>query len=1303
MNSSSDQLASCIQSAQKSKLAPRAAQLLEALLLSLLLLVLLANETLAQSHVAPLPPEIENEQILGINKQDWHATLMPYANLKEALQAKRHDSTFARSLNGTWKFHWVKTPEERPEDFFRTDFNDSKWDDISVPSNWQLLGYGTPYYRNFGYTFKKDWPRVMTEPPKEFTAYTERNPVGSYRRTFEVPSDWAGRHVYLSFDGVDAAFYLWINGQKVGYSTNSRNVAEFDITPYLSNKGPNLVAVEVYRYCAGSYIEDQDMWRLSGIFRNVTLWSAPPVQLSDFTITTDLDSQYRDATLALSASVRNEGTAASAAGQLIVTLYDKSGQPVSGATQSVPVPSLAAAAKTNLTFKLPVADPEKWTAETPNLYTAVLELQSPGQTSEWISSRVGFRKIEIKGRVFTINGVPVKLKGANRHENWPDTGHYVSEERMIRDIELLKQANCNHVRTSHYSNDPRWYELCDQYGLYLVAEANVESHGLKEILGREPRYEKAMVDRNVANVDNFKNHPSIVVWSLGNESGAGNNFEAALKKVKELDPTRPVHYEGFKLGETNPTDIESRMYRSPQAAADIATSPKYTKPFYLCEFAHAMFNSMGALKEFNDVFDKYPEIMGGAIWEWEDQGIWNRRDPKRPYLAYGGGFGEFPNNGFFIHKGVVFSDRSPKPHYPEVKRVYQWINFEPLDLAHGKIKIRNKYAFLNLKEFTGHWTLTEDGVPIQSGNLPALDLAPGHEKELSFNAPTIQPKPGAEYFLNLSITLAKDQLWAKAGYDIANAQMAFPVSSTPLPKSEVPGKPLQLSNVSSDPVITGEGFKIVFDRATGTPSKLERDGVNVLLPNGGPRLNLWRAQHRNDDHYAETGWKSAGLNDLKIVEVDFSAAQIKPDSVRVTASIQYEGRGNFRVLHTASYSITGDGTIFVDNTIVPEGPRIYLARVGVRLLLDPQLNQVEYFARGPMENYSDRKQGSDVGRYRSTVAEQLTPYSKPMECGNHEDMRWLSLGGAGLPVLLIQKANDLLQFSALPYTDEELDAAPYAVDLPRSKATVLCLSGKTLGVGSQSCGPMPLPDSLVESEPTSFSYVLRLLPKDCKTTAEIARQLAPLERIYPAISLRDVNGLVTLTGAPGQTLEYSFDGKTWNPYEKPVAFSEEKSFWYRTKRADQFLTVEKTFLPLTARSYWTASAKSTQGDDFNPMYALDGDPETYWHSQYSPKTAAPPHEFTVNLGRERKIKGCIITSRKNTKNGRAKTYTIHISPDGKQWGNAIAQGTLAENPDSQIITLPSAVSTKFVKFSIITDYSGKNFANIAEFDIVPAD
>ena len=1050
------------------------------------MLALFALIPLLHAQQAVLPSAVEDEQVLGINKEPYHATLMPYKDRSEALLANRSASSWARSLNGHWKFHWVPRPEERPIDFYQPGFDVSAWKEIPVPSNMEVEGYGTPIYTNFTYPFKKDWPRVTSEPPKEYTAYLERDPVGSYRREFEVPSAWNGRRIFITFDGVDAGFFVWVNGKKVGYSVNSRNPAEFDLTSYVVPGQKNVLAVEVYRYTAGSYMEDQDMWRLSGIFRNVTLWSAPQVHVRDFALAADLDSNYRDGILRVTAKIKNYSAVAQPARRLQVELVTRDGS-ASIAQTTVAVPGLAPGEEQAVSTSLAVARPAKWTAETPNLYTTVLSLVGDAKSAEVLSARTGFRKIEIKDAVFMINGVPVKLKGANRHENWPDTGHYVSEERMVRDLELLKQVNANHVRTSHYTDDPRWYELADEYGIYLVAEANVECHGYMNVLDREPRYEKSIVDRNVANVENLKNHPSVVVWSLGNECGGGSSFKTALAAVKAIDSTRPTHYEPFGGGPNLPTDIESQMYTNTTELQRAGEDPKRTKPLYLCEYAHAMNNSMGSVGDYNDLFDKYPTLMGGAIWEWEDQGLWNGRDPNHQYMAYGGDFGDFPNDKYFIHKGVVFSDRSPKPHYPELKRVYQWVSFTPIDVEHGKIGIRNRYAFTNLSKFVPHWTLSEDGVTIDQGTLAPIDLAPGASKEVTLPVKLVSPKAGREYFVQLSFELAKPEVWAKAGYEVATDQ--FELHAAPSVRTMVP-QPAGALNLSQDDrsiTLKGDRFSVVFDKLQGTISQITRGSMAMLVSGGGPKLYLWRAPHRNDDQWASKSWDKYGVNSLQTTVKEIKATQLSDSSIVVEAALLEQGHEGWSATFTTAYTIAGDGSIAVKNNFVPAGEKIPLARIGVRLMLNKSLDRFTYLGRGPMENYSDRDRGSDVGLYSSSVQEQLTPYPKPMEAGNHEDVRWAALGGNGLPTLLAASEGKLLQVSALPLMDEQLEAPAHSEDLPPSNSTVLTLDTKTLGVGSNSCGPKPLPRYMVWSEPTEFSYVLRLLPAGDDNLSDAAR------------------------------------------------------------------------------------------------------------------------------------------------------------------------------------------------------------------------
>ena len=1028
---------------------------------------------------APVPFEIEDPECIGINKEPHHATLMPYADLREALAANRHASSFCRSLNGTWRFNWVSWPQSRPVEFFKPGFDVSSWKEIPVPSNWQILGYGTPIY-NFALTIKKDFPRVMNAPPKTYTSYIERNPVGSYRRDFEVPAEWIGRRIFITFDGVDAGFFLWVNGKKVGYSVNSRNAAEFDITK-LVKPGKNMIAVEVYTYTSGTYLEDQDMWRLSGIFRNVTIWSAPQLHVRDFFIKTDLDDRYRDGTVEVNARVRNYSEKPVKASTLAIQLY-QAGMAVRSAMAEGPVPDLRPGeeASVNLTFNVP--DPEKWTAETPNLYTTVLTVRQGNRVIETLSSRTGFREIEIRGKLFLVNGTPIKLKGVNRHEHWPDVGHAITEAQMIRDLEMIKQGNCNFVRTSHYTDDPRWYELCDEWGIFLVAEANAECHSYVGrafvcALNEDPTIKAAIIDRNMANAENLKNHPSVILWSLGNECGrGGTNFRAAMASVRALDPTRPIYYCDFGFGAGNPGDIDAQAYDDFNDLDQIVNDTSFKKPFLMPEYGHAMFNSMGSLVEYSEVFDKYPGLLGGAIWEWQDQGIYNNRNPDRPIIAFGGGFGDFPNAHYFIHKGVVASDRSLKPHYPEMKKAYQWIGISADDIDRGVFKIKNKYQFINLDGFLGEWTLSENGTEISRGTLNLPKLLPGKETLITIPYHIAAFNPGSEYFLRISFTLANDVGWAGKGFEMAWQQFEIPSKLSDFEVVLPATHPLAMIENNNEVVITSSGFVVVFDKSAGTFTKFESRGVNILKPSGGPRLHLWRAPHRDDDMWADKGWVESGLKELKWTTGKVVIDRKSSSAINISVSLTGEGKNNFSVSHEVVYTIFGDGTIHAENTFSSNKPDLALARIGVRMFIDKGFDQFSYFGRGPMENYADRKLGSDIGMYHSTVNEQLTPYEKPMEAGNHEDVRRAKVTNTSGNGIMVNCDSTLLQVSALPYSDEELEKPEYRIDLPQVSSTVFCISYRTLGVGSASCGPWPLPEYTVKAIPCTFSYRLRLLP-----------------------------------------------------------------------------------------------------------------------------------------------------------------------------------------------------------------------------------
>lgn len=1013
---------------------------------------------------APLP-DWDNPTVFERNKEPAHATLVPYPDEALALACDRYASPFLKLLNGTWKFHYAPSPAAAPEGFEALDYDDSAWDDIAVPGNWQLQGYDRPIYVNVQYPFPADtYPRVPRDD----------NPTGSYRLRFTVPEAWAGRQVFVLFEGVDSAFHLWLNGQEIGYSQDSRVPAEFNITPYL-RPGENLLAVRVYRWSDGSWLEDQDYWRLSGIFRDVYLWSAPAVHVRDFWVRTELDEAYEDATLRVLAQVRSYGP--TAGGYVLeVQLYDADGQPVleTPIRQTVEV---ASGGERPVELAAAVANPKKWSAEHPDLYTLLLTLRAAdGSILEVESCRVGFRQVEIRDGRFWVNGVPIYLKGVNRHEHDPDTGHTISVESMIRDIRLMKQFNFNAVRTSHYPNDPRWYELCDQYGLYLIDEANLESHGIWDTPSKDPLWREAFVARAIRMVERDKNHPSVVIWSLGNESGHGPNHAAMADWIHRREPTRPVHYESAHHEPY--VDIVSTMYPSIDRLIEFATREGEERPFVMCEYAHSMGNSTGNLQEYWDTIRSHRRLIGGFIWDWVDQGLRRRTPEGVEWFAYGGDFGDLPNDGAFCCNGLVSPDRDPHPALWEHKKVVQPVSVTPVDLAAGIIEVRNGYDFADLSGLRGSWTLSADGAILQQGELPRLSLRPGERQRVT--VPLSQPdlRPGTEYWLDISFALAEAAPWAEQGHEVAWEQFRMPYAVPAGPRVEPAAmSALRLEETPAAITIEGDGWLLAFDRAAGTIASWQAHGAEFIAR--GPRLAIWRAPTDNDsnlwgDERLALRWRDAGLDRLVEEIRSVEAVRTAPQCVRVSVRSRVappEGAAGFDCEYT--YTIWGSGDVLVDAHVLPYGELPPLPRIGLRLELPGALDTFTWYGRGPQETYPDRKLGARVGVYSGSVDEQFYPYLVPQETGNRTDVRWAALtrpDGVGL----LAVGMPILNVSALHYTPEDLTEARHPHELRRREEVILHLDQHHSGLGNASCGPGRLPQYHVQ--PVETHVRTRLWP-----------------------------------------------------------------------------------------------------------------------------------------------------------------------------------------------------------------------------------
>jgi len=1006
----------------------------------------------------------ENPAVFGVNKESPHASFQRYCSSEAAVSGSL-PGRFLRSLNGKWNFNWVSRPSERPVEFYKPGYDVSSWDLITVPANWELQGYGTPIYTNITYPFGPPAPPFIPH---------NNNPVGSYRKEFTVPRDWDGRRIVIHFAGVESAFYIWVNGEKVGYSEGSRTPAEFDLTRYV-HAGSNTLAVEVYRWSDGSYLEDQDFWRLSGIFRDVFLYSTPELYVRDFQVKTELDSEYKDALLTVSVDLENYSGQASLGGKVGLSIKDATGRDVipEQAEQVDALPGKSVKVEFEESVKAPVL----WSAENPYLYSLLLTLNdSDGNILEAVPFKIGIRQVEMRSGQILINNIPVLFKGVNRHEHDPDTGHYITRESMIQDIELMKQHNINAVRTCHYPDVPEWYELCDEYGIYLIDEANIESHGMgyrpDTTLGNNPVWKEAHLDRTRRMVERDKNHASVVIWSLGNEAGDGVNFEATSAWIKNRDSSRPVHYE--RALERPHVDMVSPMYSHVDRIVKYAETHE-DRPLILCEYAHAMGNSVGNLFKYWDAIEKYPQLQGGFIWDWVDQGLTAYAEDGHAYFAYGGDFGppEVPSDDNFCMNGLVSSDRVPNPSLLEVKKVYQYVGFEAVDPRQGKINIKNKYEVTNLNEFEGSWKILSDGRPVMSGLLPAESVAPGDSLVVTVPIDPEKLEMGREHVLEVSYGLREAQAWADAGHEVAWAQFMMPGFEGGVDTAKVASE-VKLEESGYLARISGDSFAVEINKKTGRIDSY-LVGDKELIRNG-PAPNFWRAPIDNDlgnKMPQRLGiWKDAG----KAWEVEETTVS-RIDSGHVSVEV----RGMIRPIRSefnVKYTVSGAGEIKIDaafKTGEKELPN--LPKIGLKMTMPGDFQRVSWYGRGPQETHWDRKTGARFGVFGGSVDDQFVSYSQPQENGNKTDVRW-ALFSDGDGTGLLVKGTPEFSFSVRNYRDEDLDTARHDYELQKRDFVTLNLDHLQMGVGGDnSWGARTHPEFCIPAGEFSFTLVLKGVEK----------------------------------------------------------------------------------------------------------------------------------------------------------------------------------------------------------------------------------
>jgi len=1012
----------------------------------------------------------ENPAVNSWGTEPPRATLTPWGDLAEALAGDRRASSFRRSLEGQWRFRWSEHPSVAPRDFWADGYDVSDWDTIEVPSHWQFGGWDTPYYVNVRNLCGAGPPCVSRE----------YNPVGSYVTTFAVPKEWAGREVFLAFDGVQSAFYCWLNGELIGYDEDSMSPTEFRITEHL-RPGENKLAARVYRWCDGSFLEDQDHWRLSGIYRGVYLYSAPKQHIRDVQVATTFDAAYKDSELKVSAKVASYSEGATGSLRVVGTLFDAQGAEVPGVALSATCAPTVRADDT-VTMAVAVTSPRKWSAEDPYLYTLVLTLESAGETIETVSVKVGFRQVELKDEQLHVNGVPILIGGVNRHDFDPDRGKVPTTELMVRDILLMKRHNINAVRTSHYPNDAEWYDLCDRYGIYLFDEANLESHAYWDRFAKDPDWEQAFVERGTRMAERDKNHPSVIVWSLGNESGYGPNHDLMAAVIRAIDPTRLIHY--HPAWDSPTVDMLSPMYPQVAQIIEWAKDENEHRPIIMCEYAHSMGNSTGNLKEYWDAVRSHKRLQGGFIWDWVDQAIRRYKQPQDggepvEYFAYGGDFGEAPTDGPFCTNGLVAADRTPHPGLIEYKKILEPVVVAAGDLAKGEVTVLSRHHFSTLEHLDIAWSVTADGRLVEEGALPPQDTPAGQASTLTVPFAVPGPEPGVEYLLNLSFRLARDLPWAERGHEVAWAQIALPGSKElPAPRELGGMPPLTVDESPSEVVVSGSQLTLVFHKATGTIGFWESRGTPVLRT--GPVVSAWRAPTENDRLAgSEALWRKAGLDKLRHQVEGVVAEQAGDTAARVTVALRSSPPSGGAVVRSLlEHTVYGDGEVLIDHHVAIEGECEHLPRLGLALTLPEDFSRMSWYGRGPHETYPDRKESGRIALHTGSVNDQYVAYVMPEENGNKTDVRWAALTDPASGRGLLAFGDRPLNVSAHYYTAEDLTVATRTCDLEKRGFVTLNLDCRQSGLGNGSCGPGTLRQYLVTEREHAYSVRLRPIGPD---------------------------------------------------------------------------------------------------------------------------------------------------------------------------------------------------------------------------------
>ena len=1245
--------------------------------------------------------EWDDPSISNVNRETAHTVAIPMNSEADVVTNDMSASPYYLSLDGTWKFNWVSAPTKINASQCSTTFNDSGWTDIDVPSSWQIWGlhhgkaWDKPLYCNTQYPFSFDHQTysVMADRPGWLTYNSNMpNPVGTYRRHFTVPSSWAGREVFVRFNSVGHGYYLWINGKRIGYSEDSYLPSEFRITDYLV-EGDNVIALQVYRFTSGSFLECQDYWRLTGIHRSCFLWSAPKTQIRDFFLTTDLDASYTNAKANVKVSISD--IEALSSGSVEVKIQDN------GAV----IASATAAATAEMSLDMNVTNPRKWSAEEPNLYDLIVVLKDgAGNAVDIRGGKVGFREVGIRSDgALIINGKRMVFHGVNRHDFSPINGRAITREEMEEDVRTMKRLNINAVRTSHYPNDPFFYDLCDRYGLYVLAEADVECHGYQELSSVE-LFRPAMIERSTNQVRWLRNHVCIFMWSFGNESGNGNNFSYVGPAIKALDTTRLTHYEG----NSDYADVSSTMYASYGTIERIGADRKGKtgqKPHIQCENSHSMGNSMGNVRDMFDLYEKYPCLTGEFIWDFKDQGLLTNSSSGEEYWAYGGDFGDNPNDGNFCINGLVRPDWSLTAKSYNTKKIYQPLEFKAIRGRTSSFRLKNKMAFLPSTTYDVRYAIVdEEGNELSSASIDT-EVAAGDSATITIDLSSLSSIDASqEAFVRFTATLKESTLWADAGYVVAEEKLPVQTAKKPLyDLSRLEScDPLNIEETSTYITIIGSRFKAVFSKTQGTLYSYAYDDHSLLIK--PMLLKAFRLPTDNDGRQCES-WDNMGLRKLT---VKGNSAEATPGADNKTAFVSltstYTGQSETSFDVSLDFIVCADGTIVANSMIRPESTGAIIPKLGFRTEMPADYEQLAWFGRGPWDSYRDRKEACLPGIYRSTVTDQYEAYIKPQEHGTKQEVRWMALTNADGNGLLFV-APDQMAASAVHfrpednYTDRN-NRSRHTYQFKSCAQTIVSLDAATRGLGNASCGPDVMDQYELRAANTPFRFFIIPLTSEINAP-EAARVDMP---VCQAVNCeRQSNGRIRMTTeTPGATIYYSIDGGEFVKYSSPFTHNEPctiRVYASAEGMLDGPVTSYDLDYYINKSSWKVVSCDSYHGGN-EAKYAIDGKNDTFWHTNWGSDEPRPPHTIVIDMAKKYLVTAVTYLARQDgNQNGMVKGYEIYLSNDSQSWGAAAVTGEFKNTTALQVAKLPATTEARYIKFTATYEINGNAWTSAAEIGI----